>query len=75
MNSVDPNEWHIVNGFYDRSADKENCIALIVEIGMAFNRPLAGSLGLGLAAVQARERWCPRRGTLQVSERLAGLLP
>ena len=38
VDSVDSNEWHIVNGFYDRSADKENCIALIVEIGMAFNR-------------------------------------
>ena len=37
VESVDPNEWHIVNGFYDRSADKENCIALVAEMGMAFN--------------------------------------
>ena len=38
VESVDPSEWHIVNGFYDRSANKDNCIALIAKIGMAFNR-------------------------------------
>ena len=39
VESVNPNEWNSVNGFYDRSADKGNCIALIAEIGMAFSRP------------------------------------
>ena len=38
VESVDPSEWHSLNGFYDRSADKENCIALIVEIGVAFSQ-------------------------------------
>lgn len=38
VGSVNPNEWHMVNGFYDRSVDKGNCIALTAEIGMAFSR-------------------------------------
>ena len=38
VESVNPKEWYSVNGFYDRSADKENCIALIAQIVMAFNR-------------------------------------
>ena len=38
VESVDPDEWHSVNGFYDRSADKENCIPLIARTVMAFNR-------------------------------------
>ena len=38
VESVDPNEWHIVNGSYDRFVDKEKCIELITEIGIAFYR-------------------------------------
>ena len=44
LNLIDPKDWHIVNGFYDRSADKENCIALVCEIGMAFNQRWRGHL-------------------------------
>ena len=40
VESVNPNEWHLVNGFYDRSSDKENCIPLVIEIGIAFNQRL-----------------------------------
>ena len=37
VESIDPNEWHLVNGFYDRSLDKENCSPLVFETGMAFH--------------------------------------
>ena len=60
VESVDPSEWHIVNGFHDRSADKDNCIALIAETGMAFKSSLAGPGGLAPLAVQAWGRWRPQ---------------
>ena len=60
VESVDPSEWHVVNGFYDRSADRDNGIASIAEIGMAFKSSLARPRGLAPLAVQAWGRWRSR---------------
>lgn len=56
VESVNPKEWHHVNGFYDRSLDKENCSPLVFEIGMASNRRLGDHRGW--------DTQCYRRGEL-----------
>ena len=40
IESINPKEWHQVNSYYDRSSEKENCIPLVFEIGIAFSRRL-----------------------------------